>query len=133
MRISRTLLDEILRHAREEFPNECCGIVATSDGAATKVFPAENIHHSPTRFEIDGRQVMRIQSEADEQGWDLGSIYHSHTRTGAYPSQTDVNFAQNWPGMVWLIVSLEDPERPSVRTFEINGGAISERDLSVAD
>jgi [CysO sulfur-carrier protein]-S-L-cysteine hydrolase len=133
VRISRAFLDDILRHASEEFPNECCGIVATSDGTATKVFRTENIHHSPTRFEIDGRHVIRIQSEADEQGWELGSIYHSHTRTAAYPSQTDVNFAQNWPGMVWLIVSLEDPERPSVRAFEINGGTISERDLSVAD
>ena len=133
MRIPRAFLDDILRHAREEFPNECCGIVATSDGTATKVFRTENIHHSPTRFEIDGRHVIRIQSEADEQGWELGSIYHSHTRTAPYPSQTDVNFAQNWPGMVWLIVSLEDPERPSVHAFEINGGTISERDLSVAD
>jgi proteasome lid subunit RPN8/RPN11 len=133
VRISRAFLDDILRHAREEFPNECCGIVATSDGAATKVFRAENIHRSPTRFEIDGRQVIRIQSEADERGWDLGSIYHSHTKTAAFPSQTDVNFAQNWPGMVWLIVSLEDLERPMVRAFEINGGTISEHELSVAD
>ena len=133
MRISRALLDDILRHASEEFPNECCGIVATSDGAATKVFRAENIHHSPTRFEIDGRHVIRIQAEVDERGWELGSIYHSHTKTAAYPSQTDVNFAQNWPGMVWLIVSLEDPERPLVRAFEIEGGTISERELSVGN
>jgi proteasome lid subunit RPN8/RPN11 len=133
VRIARAFLDEIVSHAREEFPNECCGIVATSDGAATKVFPAENIHHSPTRFEIDGRHVLRIQEEVDERGWDLGSIYHSHTRTAAFPSQTDVNFARNWPGMVWLIVSLEDPDRPSVRAFEINGGTIEERALSVAD
>jgi proteasome lid subunit RPN8/RPN11 len=133
VRISRALLDDILRHAREEFPNECCGIVATSDGAATKVFRAENIHHSPARFEIDGRHVIRIQAELDERGWELGSIYHSHTKTAAYPSQTDVNFAQNWPGMVWLIVSLEDPERPLVRAFEIEGGTISERELSVGN
>ena len=126
-------MDDILRHAREEFPNECCGVVATSNGAAAKVFRAENIHHSPTRFEIDGRHVIRMQSEADEHGWDLGSIYHSHTRTSAYPSQTDVNFAQNWPGVIWLIVSLEDSEQPSVRAFEINGGTIEERELSVVE
>jgi proteasome lid subunit RPN8/RPN11 len=75
--------------------------------------------------------VIQVQSEVDERGWDLGSIYHSHTRTAAYPSQTDVNFAANWPGMVWLIVSLEDPDRPSVRVFEINGGTIEERELSI--
>jgi [CysO sulfur-carrier protein]-S-L-cysteine hydrolase len=131
VRIRRAFLEEILRQARDEYPNECCGIVATSDGEATRVFPAENLHHSPTRFEIDGRHVMHIQDEIDKQGWELGSLYHSHTRTAAYPSQTDVNFAANWPGLIWLIVSLEEPEKPSVRAFEIVDGSISERDFSV--
>ena len=133
MRIRRTFLDEIIQQARDEFPNECCGILAMSDGEATHVFPAENIHHSPTRFEIDGLHVIRIQEEIDKQGWELGSLYHSHTKTAAYPSQTDVNFAANWPGMVWLIVSLEDIEQPSVRAFEIVDGTISERELTVTD
>jgi proteasome lid subunit RPN8/RPN11 len=95
------------------------------------VFPAENVHRSPTRFEIDGRDVMRIQDEIDNEGWQLGSLYHSHTKTAAYPSQTDVNFAANWPGMIWLIVSLENFEEPSVRAFEIVDGGISERPLSI--
>ncbi len=133
MRISRAFLDDILSHAREDLPNECCGVVATRDDIAQKVFRAENIHHSPNRFEIDGRHVIRIQSEADDQGWELGSIYHSHVKTEAYPSQTDVNFARNWPGMVWLIVSLRDPDQPSTRAFEINDGAIEERELSVTE
>jgi proteasome lid subunit RPN8/RPN11 len=133
VRIRRTFLEEILRQARDEFPNECCGILAMSDGEATRVFPAENVHHSPTRFEIDGLHVMRIQDEIDKHGWELGSLYHSHTKTSAYPSQTDVNFAANWPGMIWLIVSLEDFEQPTVRAFEIVDGNISERELSVHD
>jgi proteasome lid subunit RPN8/RPN11 len=131
VRIRRAFLEEILRQARDEYPNECCGIVATSDGEATRVFPAENLHHSPTRFEIDGRHVMHIQDEIDKEGWELGSLYHSHTRTAAYPSQTDVNFAANWPGLIWLIVSLEELEKPSIRAFEIVNGSISEREFSV--
>ena len=133
MRISRAFLDQIVQHAREEFPNECCGIVGMSQGAAVKVYPAENIHRSPTRFEIDGRDVIRIMSDVEAQGWELGSIYHSHTRTAAYPSQTDINFADNWPGLVWLIVSLEDPDQPSVRVFEIEQGAVDERELSIEE
>ena len=133
MRISRAFLNDILSHASEDFPNECCGVVATNDGTAKKVFRAENIHHSPNRFEIDGRDVIRMQKEADGQGWELGSIYHSHVKTEAYPSQTDVNFAQNWPGMVWLIVSLRDPDQPSTRAFEINDGAIVEREVTVTE
>ena len=131
MRIRRTFLEEIIQQARDEFPNECCGILAMSDGEAARVFPTENVHHSPTRFEIDGRDVMRIQDEIDDEGLQLGSLYHSHTKTAAYPSQTDVNFAANWPGMIWLIVSLENFEEPSVRAFEISDGSISERALSI--
>jgi proteasome lid subunit RPN8/RPN11 len=133
VRISRAFLDQIVQHAREEFPNECCGIVGMNQGAAVKVYPAENIHRSPTRFEIDGRDVIRIMSDVEARGWELGSIYHSHTRTAAYPSQTDINFAENWPGMVWLIVSLEDPDQPSVRIFEIEQGAVGEHALSIEE
>ena len=131
MRISRTQLDRIVQHARDDFPNECCGIVATNGGDAVKVFAAVNVHQSPTRFEIDGRDVIRILREIEEQGWELGSIYHSHTKTAAYPSQTDVNFAANWPGVIWLIVSLEDRESPSVRVFEISDGSIDEGRLEI--
>jgi [CysO sulfur-carrier protein]-S-L-cysteine hydrolase len=131
VRIRRTFLEEIIQQARDEYPNECCGILAMSHGEAARVFPAENMHRSPTRFEIDGRDVMRIQDEIDNEGWQLGSLYHSHTKTAAYPSQTDVNFAANWPGMIWLIVSLENFEEPSVRAFEIADGGISERPLSI--
>ena len=125
------LLDEIVRHAHNDFPDECCGIVATNGDHAVKVFPATNIHHSPTRFEIDGREVIRVLREIEDEGWELGSIYHSHTRTAAYPSQTDVNFAANWPDVVWLIVSLENREKPSVRVFEIADGSIAEVELEV--
>ena len=130
MRIRRTFLDEIIRQARDEFPNECCGILAMSDGEAAHVFPAENIHHSPTRFEIDGRDVMRITGEIEDRGMSLG-LYHSHTKSRAYPSQTDVNFAELWPGVLWLIVSLEDPAAPDVRTFLIEDAKVSEVDLTV--
>jgi proteasome lid subunit RPN8/RPN11 len=131
LRVPGALLEQIVQHAHDDFPNECCGIVATNGDRAVKVFPATNIHHSPTRFEIDGRDVIRILREIEDQGWELASIYHSHTRTAAYPSQTDVNFAANWPGVVWLIVSLENREEPSVRSFEIDDGGIVEVELEL--
>ena len=133
LRLPQALLDEIVRHAREDFPNECCGIVAINGDEAVKVFRARNVHHSPTRFEIDGRDVIKILREIEDEGWELGSIYHSHTRTAAYPSQTDINFAVNWPGVAWLIVSLERRDAPTVRVFEISDGAIAELDLDLLD
>jgi proteasome lid subunit RPN8/RPN11 len=131
VRVSRALLDEIVAHAREELPNECCGVLATQDDEAVHVYRTENIHRSPLRFEIDPREVLRIHSDLEERGWALGSIYHSHTKSAAYPSQTDLNFAQLWPGVVWLIVSLERDDDPDVRAFNIMNDEISEAELVV--
>src|SRR5437764_13150941 len=93
MRISRALLDEIVDHARSEAPNECCGMVASRDGDAVTVHPAVNAAASPLRYEIDGAEQFRIQMEIDNADLDLGAIYHSHTRSAPYPSQTDINLA----------------------------------------
>jgi proteasome lid subunit RPN8/RPN11 len=131
VRFPRALVDQIIEHARQEMPNECCGIVAAEDGVAVRVFRAQNVHKSPLRFEIDGLEFLRIQKEIDDRGWSLDSLYHSHTKSAAYPSQTDVNFAELWPGLTWLIVSLEDPEEPTVKSFEIESGRIREQDLQI--
>jgi proteasome lid subunit RPN8/RPN11 len=131
VRISRDLVEEIVAHAREDLPNECCGIVSTSDGAAVRVYRATNAVPSPVRFEIDPRDLIRIHSDIERAGIEMGSMYHSHVKSPAYPSQTDVNFAQNWPGVVWLIVSLADRDAPDLRGFHITGPEIQEVPLSI--
>lgn len=131
MRIARALVDEITRHAREDLPNECCGIVSTRDGDAVQVHRARNAVPSPLRFEIDPRDLIRIHTEVESQGLEMGSMYHSHVKSPAYPSQTDVNFAQNWPGVVWLIVSMADPDRPDLRAYAITGAEIEEVALTI--
>jgi proteasome lid subunit RPN8/RPN11 len=130
MRIARELYDQIVAHARAEAPNECCGIVATDDGAATRVFAATNKHASPLRFEIDERDLITIWRAIDEQELELGAIYHSHTRTPPEPSQTDINGAAQWPGALWVIVGLADGE-PDVRTWAIEDGRVSPVELVV--
>jgi proteasome lid subunit RPN8/RPN11 len=129
MRIERALADEIVEHARKDDPNECCGMFGIDGDRVVSVYRAENIHHSPTRFEIDGRDVMRMTQEIEDRGWSMG-LYHSHTKSRAFPSQTDINFAEFWPGVLWLIVSLEDTD-PDLRTFLIDGPHVSEVDLKV--
>jgi [CysO sulfur-carrier protein]-S-L-cysteine hydrolase len=130
MRIARALYDQIVAHARAEAPNECCGVVATSDGRAERVFPATNKFASPLRFEIDESDLIAIWRAIDEGDLDLGAIYHSHTRTPPEPSQTDVNGAVNWPGALWVIVGLADGE-PEVRTWSIADGQVSPVELVV--
>jgi proteasome lid subunit RPN8/RPN11 len=127
--ISRPLLDELIAHAREEAPNECCGVVAVEAGQpprAARVHRAVNIAASPLRFEVDGRQLLATIEEIESAGAELGAIYHSHTRTAPYPSQTDINFAANWPGVEWIIVGLASGGRPDVRSYLIDGGEVRE-------
>ena len=130
MRISRRLLDEIVEHARRDAPDECCGIVAARDGQATAVHPAENVARSAYRFEVDGATLLRLLDELEQAGEELAAVYHSHTRSAAYPSQTDVNFSGGWPGLEWLIVGLRDTE-PEVRSFRIDAGGVREVALEV--
>ena len=129
MKLSRALYDEMVSHARAEAPNECCGMVATSDGEAVKVYPAVNAAASPLRYEIDGAEQYRIQMEIDDAGHDLGAIYHSHTRSKPYPSQTDINLAF-YPEALYVIVGLAGGE-PEVRAFHIRDGQVAEAKLEV--
>ncbi len=129
MRIARELFEEMVAHAREDAPNECCGMVATRDGEAVKVYRAINAAASPLRYEIDGAEQYRIQMEIDDQDLELGAIYHSHTRSEPVPSQTDINLAF-YPDAVYVIVGLADGDA-DVRAFTIRDGQVGEAELEV--
>jgi [CysO sulfur-carrier protein]-S-L-cysteine hydrolase len=133
VKISAPLLDEIVKHALEDAPDECCGVVAArgEPPEAVAVHRARNLAASPLRFEIDGREVLSLNQEIEREGYELRAIYHSHTRTPPYPSQTDINFAANWPGVEWIIVGL-DAGAPEVRSYLITGGEVAEVTLPAA-
>jgi proteasome lid subunit RPN8/RPN11 len=133
MNISRKLLDELVAHALEDPGNEVCGVVSVeperaADGAALAVcvHRARNLHASPLRFEIDPKELLMLSNTIEEHGWEIGAIYHSHVRSRPYPSQTDINFAANWPGVEWIIVGLADGEAPEVRSYLIESGEVQE-------
>jgi proteasome lid subunit RPN8/RPN11 len=126
VRIAPELLDAIVGHAQRDAPNECCGMVAVRDGAAVAVHEATNTAASPFRFEVDGMELHRTLTEIEDGGLELGAIYHSHTRSEPYPSQTDLNFAANWPGVEWIIVGVTKGADPVVRSYLIEDGVIRE-------
>jgi len=129
MRISRELYDQLIAHARAEAPNECCGMVAALDGRAVAVHLAENTAASPLRYEIDGKEQLKILTAIEDAGHELGAIYHSHTRTAPEPSQTDINLAF-YPDALYVIVGLANAE-PDVRAWRIVDGEVSEAELIV--
>lgn len=133
MRITRKLLDKIVAHAQEEAPNECCGMVAGHNGRASEVHRARNAFASPLRYEVHPQDQLRITMEIEERGEEIAAIYHSHTRSDAYPSQTDINLAENWPDPLYLICSLAEQEQPVMRAFSIRDGGVEEVELVVED
>ena len=124
MKIARSLLDEIIAHAREELPNECCGAVGVADGAATKGYRCRNEAAHPYKFEM-GVDLANAIFDMEDNGAELGAIYHSHVRTEPYPSQTDMNWGDQYPGIEWLIVGLGTPE-PEVRSFRVTSTSVEE-------
>jgi proteasome lid subunit RPN8/RPN11 len=130
MRFPRPLIDEMVAHAREDAPNECCGIVAARDGVAVRVHRAVNAAASPLRYEVDPRDQYRIEMEIDDAGLEVGAIYHSHTRSAPYPSQTDINLAFH-PDAVYVIVGLAS-EEPEVRGYEIVDQRVTEVPIETA-
>ncbi len=122
-------IDEMIAHAREDAPNECCGIIAGKDGRATKLHRAINAEASPYRYSVDAKDLLRIYREVDGRDEDFLVIYHSHTHTEAYPSPTDVRLAA-WPDAYYVLVSLaQDP--PPVRAFRNLDGVVTEEPIEV--
>jgi proteasome lid subunit RPN8/RPN11 len=132
MRIARELIDEIVAHARDDLPNECCGLIGGRDGEATTVHRARNAAATWLRYEVHPSDQLRIMDRIEADGEEMVGIYHSHTKSEAYPSQTDVNLAAAWPDPLYLICSLEDADAPVVRGYSIRDGRVEEVDLDVA-
>lgn len=140
MRIPKAIYEQILAHAREDAPNECCGLIGGSAEEARTLYRARNAEASPLRYRLDPQDQFRIMSEIESSGEELAAIYHSHTKSAAYPSQTDINLAladaggeriQLFPGTIYLIASLAEGEEP-LRGFDIAAGdEVREIDLEV--
>lgn len=131
MRLPGPLAEALVAHARDDLPNECCGMIGGRDGVATSVHRATNTEASPFMYVMDPREQLRIMDAIDEAGEELLAVYHSHTRSAAYPSRTDVElafFAQT----LYVIVSLQDPEAPEIRAFHLRRDAPAESAISEA-
>ncbi len=135
VQISQALVDEMVAHAKADLPNECCGILAAPEGKVEKAYRMSNVEASPFRFSMDPVELVKVDSEAGDNGWDLLAIYHSHTGSEAYPSDTDVRIAGGtaalWPDVRYVLVSLMDLDNPVVRIFQINDGAVTEEPLEI--
>lgn len=116
LRLPRRFADEMVMHCENGRPNEACGIIAGGEGEIVAHFPMTNASASPVRYGLDPREQFAVYKTLEQNGWELAGVYHSHTRTEAYPSPTDIRLASE--DVPYLIVSLAN-SRPSIRAFRI--------------
>jgi proteasome lid subunit RPN8/RPN11 len=128
--ISRAVVDAIIGHARADHPDEACGVVAGPAGSdrPERFVPMVNAARSPTFYEFDSADLLRLYREMDDRDEEPVVIYHSHTATEAYPSRTDVSYASE-PEAHYLVVSTRDPEQAEVRSFRIVDGEVTEEEV----
>jgi proteasome lid subunit RPN8/RPN11 len=122
---------EIVDHGLREFPNECCGLVAAKDGLPVRVYAMKNLDASPVSYRLDPKEQLQVFDEMDAEGLELWGIYHSHTHSEAYPSDTDTRLAF-YPESLYLLLSLTDRENPVLRAFRVEDGSIAEEELTIA-
>ena len=134
LRIDRATYDAIVAHAREDHPDEACGVVAGPEGSdrPERFIPMLNAARSPTFYEFDSGDLLRLYRDMDSRDEVPVVIYHSHTATEAYPSRTDVSFA-GWPEAHYLLVSTREPDVTEVRSYRIVDAAVTEEPVRLVN
>jgi proteasome lid subunit RPN8/RPN11 len=131
MELDRVFFDEMVAHGLAAFPNEACGLLAGKEGRPVRFFPMKNLDASPVTYRLDPKEQLHVFDELDEQGWDLLGIFHTHTHSDAYPSDTDRRQAF-YPDSSYLVMSLVDRANPVLRSFRIEDDDMAEEELIVA-
>jgi len=131
MQLDQVSFDEMVEHGLAAFPNEACGLLAGKEGRPVRFFPMTNADASPVTYRLDPKEQLRVFDEMDEQGWELIGIFHTHTHSEAYPSETDRRQAF-YPEAEHLVMSLSDRANPVLRSFRIEDDEVTELEIEVA-
>jgi len=134
LRIRRELVDEIVAHARRDHPDEACGVIAGPEGSDSpeRFIPMLNAARSPTFYEFDSGDLLKLYRELAANDEVPVVIYHSHTATEAYPSRTDASIAAE-PDAHYVLVSTRDPEVHEFRSYRIVDAEITEEPVEIID
>ncbi len=138
LRIDQDIYDAIVAHAKKDHPDEACGVVAGPEGSdrPERFVPMVNAAGSPTFYEFDSQELLRLYKEMDARDEVPVVIYHSHTATEAYPSRTDIGLAME-PEAHYVLVSTREHGNSDgpveFRSYKIVNGEVTEEEVSVTD
>ena len=137
LRLSLAQYRGILAHCYDGLPQEACGLLGgpvdtagESLGEVSVIYPCANSDQSARTYTVDSRDLLQAMRDAESRGEELVGVWHSHTHTDAYPSDTDVRQAME-PGWIYAIVSLKHAD-PVLRAYRIRDGRTEEVDVDVA-
>ncbi len=130
LELDRVFFDEMVAHGLAAFPNEACGLLAGKERRPTKFFAMSNQDASPVSYRLDPREQLRVFDEIDDAGWDLLGIFHTHTHSDAYPSETDLRQAF-YPEALYLLMSLSDRSKPVLRGYRLSDGRVDEEEVAI--
>jgi len=130
IRIPEPLYQAMVEHARREVPLECCGILSGREKTVEKAFELQNAEKSPVRYSISPLDQLRVFEEIEKESEEMIAIYHSHTHTIPFPSETDVRMAF-YPDVPTIIISLKEEKAPLVKAFRIGKEAIYLEEIEV--
>lgn len=130
LELDRGFFDEMVDHGIAGFPNEACGLLAGKEGRPVKFFAMSNQDASPVSYRLDPTEQLKVFTELEDEGWDLLGIFHTHTHSEAYPSETDLKQAF-YPEATYLVMSLSDRSNPVLRGFTMQDGEVAEREVRV--
>jgi proteasome lid subunit RPN8/RPN11 len=129
IRIPQNIIDSIIAQARNELPDEACGLLVGKDSEVIKQYPLTNIDHSPEHFSFDPREQFGVLREARKEGLQIIANYHSHPASPARPSAEDIRLAYD-PDMIYIILSLQDKEAPVIKAFSVRAGVVETVEIS---
>jgi len=134
LQIRRDLVDAMVAHARRDHPDEACGVIAGPEGTdrPERFIPMLNAARSPTFYEFDSADLLKLYRDMDAHDEVPVVIYHSHTATEAYPSRTDAKIAAE-PDAHYVLISTRDPHEHELRSFRIVDGLITEEPVEVVE
>ena len=132
LRLAHDVHLTMVAHALDDLPCEACGLLAATPGKdlAEAIYRCRNAAASACLYEVHPFDQLQADRDAESRGLEIVGVYHSHTHTRAYPSETDKRLA-TYPEALYFIVSLVDERSPYVKAFYIHDGVVTEEPVEM--
>ena len=131
MKIKKTIIENIIAHAKKGAPIEMCGYLASQNDVFSRHYELTNIDNSEDHFAFDPKEQFETVKDARANGYELGAVYHSHPATPARPSNEDIKLAFD-PNISYVIVSLADNSE-DVKSFKIKDAEVTLEEIEIIE